>query len=935
MSDVSPPTTRPLRLREIFDRLIDLDPTARAARLAELALPPEVERQVLALLEANPAGAAILDHPASDALADWRVQRGSAEQWLGARVGGFKLIALIGEGGTSVVFRAERAVGTATQIVALKMLRTGLFSAEAQRRFAREQSILAQLTHPHIARLIEGGVADNGAPYIAMEYIDGQPITRHADARALDLNARLRLFVTLCRAVDAAHAALVVHRDLKPSNVFVDAHGEVKVLDFGIAKILDEQQDAPTRTQAIMLTPQYAAPEQFHSGSVTTAADVYALGVILGELLTGELLGHAQTRSASEVAATRADRAPPRGLPGRTLLARYLRGDLDAIVATALEEDPQRRYRSASALADDIERHLAGQPVTAHPPSRWYRARKFIARHRGGVALTSLLAIGVLASLGLALWQARVARIEAERANTVRDLLVDVFDTAKAGLPRSRRPSPDDLIQASIQRVRADATLDAVTRAQLLDALGRVSASNGNYPLALQLLDESLALDRATSGESTARVADTEFVKAQVLYEQGQHQQALDLIEPRLPALRAKPTPRAPEIFALAAELEVYVGDTEKSLAYARECAALGPRVFAADTTDALTAQLVPGLMLGHANRLQESVDALEPVIARWKALGLTRTREFADALSTLASSKHALGDMATAERYTREGLEVDRAILQAPHDALADDLNNLGALLSSVRRFDEAEAPLQEALAMRRALFGDDHVDVVRSLNTLANNRNAQGQFDEAIALLEQAHDVCTRLSARNEYCAQTYSQLGSTLTSMGRYQEALSNNTLAVEWRKALSGEKSQAYATALSGRAATHINLGHLDEGERDCRQALTIYGEIGMGDSLQAASSRQWCARASLDRGDFATALADAHQSAELWQAQGMSRQPSRLIDLRSIEVRALQGLGRGDEARELARATLTVADGIERVPPKTLEVLHAAAGTRAK
>jgi tetratricopeptide (TPR) repeat protein len=449
--------------------------------------------------------------------------------------------------------------------------------------------------------------------------------------------------------------------------------------------------------------------------------------------------------------------------------------------------------------------------------------------------------------------------------------------------------------------------------------------------LAVQLLDESLALVRATGIESSARVADTEFVKAQVLYEQGQHQQAMSLIEPRLPALRAAPTPRAPEFFALAAELGVYLGETDKSLAYARECAALGPRVFAPDTTDALTAQLVPGMMLGHANRLQESIDSLEPVLARWRALGLTRTREYADALSTLAGSKHSLGDVESAERYTREALEVDRAILQAPHDALADDLNNLGALLSSVRRFDEAEAPLQEALAMRRALFGDEHVDVVRSLNTLASNRNGQRRLDEAIGLLEQARGICTRLAARNEYCAQTYSQLGSTLTSLGRYQEALGNNTLANEWRLAINGERSQAYATALSGRAATHINLGHLDEGERDCRQALTIFGEIGMGESLQGATARQWCARARLDRGDFAGALADAHQAAELWQAQGMARQPTRLIDLRSIEVRALRGLERHDEARELARATLTVAKDIEHVPAKTLELLRATAG----
>ena len=378
-------------LRDLFHELIELEPGPRAKRLAALDIPEESRLRLQALLvfdeiaalrpgqrDARFTGgdltADVSDRVQAMLAADVRMPalaRAATDvigrlreddemlglSLIGTRIGTFRLLAVIGQGGSSAVFRAEREAGDGSQTVALKLLRTGLYSANAQRRFRREQAILAQLTHPNIASLIESGVSSAGIPYIAMELVDGLPITKAADARGLDVEQRLGWFSTLCRTIEAAHASLVVHRDLKPSNLLVTHAGDLRVLDFGIAKLVDEDKFA-THTQSIAFTPGYAAPEQFSTLPPTTAMDVYSLGVVLGELLTGRKLT-GNLRASVAIATVGENDAPlPTGLPPRTALVGRLRGDLDAILVTALADEPARRYRSAGAFADDIERYL-------------------------------------------------------------------------------------------------------------------------------------------------------------------------------------------------------------------------------------------------------------------------------------------------------------------------------------------------------------------------------------------------------------------------------------------------------------------------------------------------------------------------------------------------------------------------------------------------
>jgi serine/threonine-protein kinase len=352
----------------VFQHVLALEPELRGAKLAEMTLPAEVRHRVDTMLKSESQMTGLRRVIAKDSMRILTEEDDAAlgHSLIGTRVGAFLLIASIGKGGSSSVFRAERDAGEGKQLVALKLLRNGLYSGDAQRRFRREQAILAQLTHPNIARLIESGVTAMGIPYIAMELVEGEPITLAANHKQLTFEQRLELFVKLCRTIEVAHRALIVHRDLKPSNIFVTHEGELKVLDFGIAKLLEGGCDA---TRAIMLTPEYAAPEQFTCAPLTTAVDTHALGVILGELLTGHRLDRSLPASIAVKTKQTGDDAPSSWALPPHLLIQYLRGDLDAILANATAKDSRLRHRGADALADDIERYLAGKPVLAHPSS--------------------------------------------------------------------------------------------------------------------------------------------------------------------------------------------------------------------------------------------------------------------------------------------------------------------------------------------------------------------------------------------------------------------------------------------------------------------------------------------------------------------------------------------------------------------------------------
>ena len=438
-------------MREVFEQALALPAAERAPFLDMRCADPKLRDQVERLLaSAQSIGS---DPPLQRDPAQWAIEIGESAltttQVVGTSIGPFCIQALLGEGGSARVFRATRTVEGVAQTVALKVLRQGLWAESARSQFDRERHALVRLVHPNIAQFIDGEISELGGAYIALEYVDGVQLLQYAREHQLSFRDRLRLMIDVAHAVSAAHRSLIVHRDIKPGNVMVTGSGDVKLLDFGIA------------------------------------TDVYALGVLLRELLTGERITNKRGTTASEPAIAK---SAPGVLPtSARLTRRWLRSDLDNILLKATATLSEYRYETAAAFAEDIERLLAGQPVSAHPPSGWYRMRKFVGRHQGGVTAAIAVMLAVLSALSVAIWQADVARQEAERARSVNQFLVGLFRAAEDRLPRNQRPTPEQLAETAMTQLAVNRTMDSATRAEIESTLGEVSRLGARYPEALAL----------------------------------------------------------------------------------------------------------------------------------------------------------------------------------------------------------------------------------------------------------------------------------------------------------------------------------------------------------------------------------------------------------------------------------------------------------------
>lgn len=691
--------TSPNSLRDLFEAATALEPAERAAFLDRCCSDPDERARLERLLAADAHEGDPWSHPSSERLAEAIGDNGDdAFAWTpGTRIGAYELIEILGEGGSSTVFRAVRDLDGVRQDVALKLLHRGLYSPEAQRAFRRERQALAALSHPNIAHLIDGGVTEAGIPYLVVEYIDGLPITQYAEEQRLDLRARLQLMVVVCRAVDAAHRRLIVHRDLKPSNILVAADGRVKLLDFGIAKLLDaELGDAAgaTRSGYAPLTPGYAAPEQYGGGPVSTATDVFALGVVLHELLLGE---RPVQRPAPRPSARAGELTDEAGLPAPcSALRTLLRGDLDNVVLKALAEEPERRYPGAAELGEDLERHLGARPVRAHPPSRWYRTRKFVQRHRGGVMLTAAFAIGLIASLALAFWQAHIAREQAaraaeqtriaqrqtQRAEAVRDLLVGLFDAEIPRGPRDEMPDTAELLERGAERALTELDGTPAVQSELLTALGRVYDHLARPDKGEPLLDAAIAAARRVQPEDPALLGAALSERGELELTRNRFADAIALFEQALPLQRQAD----PEDLALAITLD-------------RHALALS--------------------FTGEHDRALAGYEA---------ALAIRRAR-FADGSPEILHSQHAIGTALyragrhpEAEPLLQRAAEGARAYFGDRHVKTAHYLKNQASNLMAMRRYREAAAPLASAVEIERSLYPPASPDIVQGLHALAN---------------------------------------------------------------------------------------------------------------------------------------------------------------------------------------------------------------------
>src|SRR5687768_17266222 len=508
-------------VQAVLDAALDSDPSGWAALLDQRCTDPELRRDVESLLRHHSRARRFLSSPPAGTAAAVLDEARASAGLEGTRIGAYRIVRQVGQGGTARVYLAERADGQFSQRVALKLLRPGHDSEIDRGRFRAERQILASLSHPNIARLLDGGITDDGLPFLVMELIEGEPIDRYCETRAPSLLDRLRMFLTVCEATRYAHRNLVVHRDLKPSNILVTGDGEVKLLDFGLAKLLErEQPTASTVTSRYWMTPAYAAPEQVRGDAATTLTDVYQLGVVLYELLTGAL-PFPERGTSYELAQAILEREPP-SPSSVSDRGRMLRGDLDAIVLTALRKEPERRYASVDALREDVERYLAGLPVQARQGNATYRAGRYARRHRFAVAAAAafvlvLVAYAITLSVHAQRVRATLARVEEEKAKAEvsAKFLTGLFSPAGAGF------GPRDTLSARQLIARGERDVDELggeplAQAQLLTVLGSILRTMREHQRADSLLTRALELRRSALGAHHVDVAETAFQLAMV-----------------------------------------------------------------------------------------------------------------------------------------------------------------------------------------------------------------------------------------------------------------------------------------------------------------------------------------------------------------------------------------------------------------------------------
>jgi len=792
MSSAGPELFR--RARERFEELVERTAGEREARLAALAATdPELAAAVGGLLAADARASGFLAEPAvPTAVQEW-LAASAEEAALGQQLGPYRTVALLGRGGMGEVFLAERADGQFEQQVALKLLRRGMDSEEILRRFLRERQLLARLEHPNIARLLDGGRAPDGRPFIVMERVEGEPITAWCAAHESSVEERLRLAVTCCEAVELAHRNLIVHRDLKPSNILVSAGGQVKLLDFGIAKLLGEDGEDTllTRAGVHVLTPAYAAPEQILGGPITTATDVYALGVVLYELLTGALPHDRRASTAAELsakvsretverpsaAARKAAEAEAAGddRQGRRR-SRRLRGDLDTILLKALHRDPARRYASAAALADDLRRHLDGKPVAARPDTAGYRAAKLFERHRLGVAAAALIALSLVGGLAGALWQARVARAQARRAEEAQQFLTSIFRVADPDQSKGAQLTARDLLDRGAARVDGELAEQPELRAEMQKVLGNVYFQLGLYPEALKLYEKSLAIRKRLSGESDPELAESYRRVGSALHKTAEYAKARPFLERAL-ALNE----RRGDDLAVASTLNDLAnltraeGDLEGAQRLLERAVALRSRSGPLDSPDLARNLNNLALVLSRRQKYPEAARVYE------RALAIHRKNE--GELSSLVSGTEdnlamvliEMGDLEGARTHNQRAIAVAERLYDRPHPNLALVLNTAGFLATKGGDHEEAVRFYERALAVYEQTLGMDHPDTAYTLQNLGRERAIAGDPRAALALHERALRIREKAyGPKHANVATSLSDLAADYRLLGDYAAA-----------------------------------------------------------------------------------------------------------------------------------------------------------------
>lgn len=784
-------------VKEIFASALELPFDERSRFLEEICgADKTLFAEVESLLAAHGDPENLIEKNSFDLAANLEV---NGHAFAGKPFGNYKIVREIGRGGMGAVFLAERIDGEFEQQVALKVVRQA-FDPELGKRFRIERQILANLNHPRIAKLIDGGVSSTGELFFAMEYVEGEPLLSFAQKRRLGLDDRLRLFLKICSAVSYAHRNLTVHRDIKPSNILVTEDGEPKLLDFGLARISDPNANGVDITQTTFraFTPAYASPEQIAGKNITTASDVYSLGIVLYELMTGNLPFHFEDKSFDEILRTIEANEPPR--PSSNLAddnatdqqpfiagnPKLLKGDLDTIILKSLRREPEMRYESVERFAQDIERYLRNLPILARPQTLLYRGSRFYRRNR--IAVTSVVFIIVALAGGLAatLWQFQNARRERIKSDAVNAFLQRTLLVSNPKLnllgKQGREITVTDVLEVAEQRLENEALqAEPDVRARLQQIIGTSFLAQGRYDVAERNLRSALAAQIELYGEEGPDTLRTHASLASLLFARADYDGAEQLFEQRLDSIRSEQQKGTIDADVLLLALNDYAllrrarGDSKKAETLLRETLELAPQVPVEARSIVGETETLLILTLLDEGKFDEAEGYARRLVAEYRERANAETPELCDGLTILGSILMERGALTESESVLREGESLYRKLYDQNYVPIFDNIRLQAQNLYLQGRYAEAETKIDAVLENYRQNARPQYISFATALTAKGLIANKVGRSAEAERILREAVQLrVDNLPKGHFMTALTMGALGEVLLSQSRFADA-----------------------------------------------------------------------------------------------------------------------------------------------------------------
>jgi len=799
------------QIQNLFHDAADVPETQRKAFLEGICGDDELVAEVLAMLDQDASGQSLLDRNLAEVAHETLTQPIHASL-IPKEFGPYRILKFLGEGGMGVVYLAEREdLGTQ---VAVKVLRDAWLSPARRERFASEQRTLAQLSHPLIARLYDADTLEDGTPWFVMEYVDGLPLTHYCRKHGCSIDLRLQLFRSVCEAVQHAHGHAVIHRDLKPSNVLVKSDGSVRLLDFGIAKQLEnlELQVDQTTTGLRLMTPAYASPEQIRGDRVGIGTDVYSLGIILYELSAGQLPFDLSGLTPLEAAVVITEHEP--GKPSAAAkwttdsetnahaltLSKAAWADLDVLCLTAMHKDPSRRYRTVEALIRDVDHYLNGEPLEARPDALLYWIGKFVRRNRRAVAATALILamiVGLVTFFTVRLKMARDAALsEAARTVRIQQFIANLFQGGDAAAGPSDSLRVITIVDRGVQEART-LDQDPKVQADLYENLGSIYQKLGKFEQADSLLRNVVDQRKSLYGADSAEVAESLTELGLLRSDQAYLEEAERLVGQGLAMAKRHLPPKHPAI-------------AKATLAF--------------------------GKVLAERGSYAQAIDALNEVVRLQSAPGVAPA-DLATSLSTLADAQYSAGHYDVCSSLYNRVLEMHRQIYGARHPLIANDLGSLAAVQRDLGYYSEAEGLERQALDIAQSYYGDNHPKTAGRLTALAESFTYQKKYNEAVSALEQALAIQERVyGPAHPSVAEIANELGNVASMRDDLDGAEAQFRRAVDIYRAVYGDHHYLVAIALANVAGIYMDKKEYPRAEQLFRDVIRRYKETLPADNI---------------------------------------------------------------------------------------------------